>query len=123
MSRDEVLAEWRFSEDRAPELHLYCHLSGDGYLPIHASLRSHIFQREMPLVRSFLNIIVKMCSSVVPRLLNAYMHNMLLQVLRAIKHADADFLSGEQLLAAAVVVHLSSHIQVNSSYLNRSKKR
>lgn len=36
-----------------------------------------------------------------------------LQVLRAIKHADAEFLSREQLLAAAVVVHLSSHIQVS----------
>ena len=46
--RDEVLAEWKGSQD-APSLHIYCHVSG-GLVFGRAAWREGIFRREIPLV-------------------------------------------------------------------------
>lgn len=46
--RDEVLAEWKGSQD-APSLHVYCHVSG-GLVFGRAAWRESIFRREIPLV-------------------------------------------------------------------------
>jgi hypothetical protein len=48
LMRDEVLAEWRNSDD-GPALHVHCHVSG-GFVLGRASWRYKIFRREMPLV-------------------------------------------------------------------------
>ncbi len=48
LMRDEVLAEWRNSDNGAA-LHVYCHVSG-GFVLGRASWRYNIFRREMPLV-------------------------------------------------------------------------
>jgi len=48
LMRDEVLAEWRNSDDE-PALHVHCHVSG-GFVLGRASWRYKIFRREMPLV-------------------------------------------------------------------------
>lgn len=46
--RDEVLAEWKGSQDAA-SLHVYCHVSG-GLVFGRTAWREAIFRREMPLV-------------------------------------------------------------------------
>lgn len=46
--RDEVLAEWKTSQDKL-YLHVYCHVCG-GFVFGTVSLRESIFRREMPLV-------------------------------------------------------------------------
>ncbi len=46
--RDEVLAEWKDSQD-GPSLHVYCHVSG-GLVFGRAGWRDAIFRSEMPLV-------------------------------------------------------------------------
>ncbi len=48
LMRDEVLAEWKTSQDDL-YLHVYCHVSG-GFVFGTASLRESIFRREMSLV-------------------------------------------------------------------------
>lgn len=48
LMRDEVLAEWQ-EENRSPELHVHCHVSG-GLVFGFAGWRFSIFQRELPLV-------------------------------------------------------------------------
>lgn len=46
--RDEIVAEWRGSEQVS--LHVHCHVSGGHVLLAPAALRNSIFEREMPLV-------------------------------------------------------------------------
>lgn len=46
--RDEIVAEWRGSEQVS--LHVHCHVSGGHVLLAPAALRNGIFEREMPLV-------------------------------------------------------------------------
>jgi len=46
--RDEVLAEWKVSQD-GPSLDVYCHVSG-GLVFGRAGWRDDIFRRELPLV-------------------------------------------------------------------------
>jgi hypothetical protein len=46
--RDEILAEWKGSQDAA-SLHVYCHVSG-GLVFGRTAWREAIFRREMPLV-------------------------------------------------------------------------
>ena len=46
--RDEVLAEWKISED-SPILHIYCHIGG-GLVFGDIEMRESIFRREMGLV-------------------------------------------------------------------------
>ena len=46
--RDEVLAEWK-DTDEGPALRVYCHVSG-GFVFGSAPLRYEIFQDELPLV-------------------------------------------------------------------------
>jgi hypothetical protein len=46
--RDEVLAEWK-GTDEGPALRVYCHVSG-GFVFGSAPLRYKIFQDELPLV-------------------------------------------------------------------------
>lgn len=46
--RDEVLAEWKDSQD-ALSIHVYCHVSG-GFVFGRAGWRNSIFRSEMPLV-------------------------------------------------------------------------
>lgn len=49
--RDEVLAEWCLAADgSSPELHVYCHVSGQERWLAPPQLRNYIFKREMPLV-------------------------------------------------------------------------
>lgn len=48
LMRDEVLAEWKMSQNNFC-LHVYCHVSG-GFVFGTASLRESIFRREMSLV-------------------------------------------------------------------------
>ena len=54
--RDEVTAEWRSHGDDKNQLslHVHCHISGGHPFLAPAGLRDWIFQREMPLVSSFL---------------------------------------------------------------------
>lgn len=54
IDRDEVLAEWLIDKKGSPQLHLFCHISSSHKWsgPIPPALRSRIFQREMPLVRT-----------------------------------------------------------------------
>jgi len=48
LMRDEIVAEWRGSEQVS--LHVHCHVSGGHVLLAPAALRNSIFEREMPLV-------------------------------------------------------------------------
>lgn len=48
LMRDEIVAEWRGSEQIS--LHVHCHVSGGHVLLAPAALRNSIFEREMPLV-------------------------------------------------------------------------
>lgn len=48
--RDEVLAEWVVHDSGAPQLHIYCHVSGQERWLAPPQLRNYIFKREMPLV-------------------------------------------------------------------------
>jgi len=48
--RDEVLAEWAVPQGGAPQLHVYCHVSGQERWLAPPQLRNYIFKREMPLV-------------------------------------------------------------------------
>ena len=48
--RDEVLAEWVVEGGSAPQLHVYCHVSGQERWLAPPQLRNYIFKREMPLV-------------------------------------------------------------------------
>ena len=48
LMRDEVMAEWRESEE-GPALHIFCHISG-GVVFGSAAMRDEIFRRELPLV-------------------------------------------------------------------------
>lgn len=48
--RDEVVAEWRCDEEQNPQLHVYCHVSGEERWLAPPVLRNYIFRREMPLV-------------------------------------------------------------------------
>lgn len=48
--RDEVLAEWAIRECGSPQLHLFCHVSGQERWLAPPQLRNYIFKREMPLV-------------------------------------------------------------------------
>ncbi len=50
--RDEVLAEWAVPQGGVPQLHVYCHVSGQERWLAPPQLRNYIFKREMPLVRS-----------------------------------------------------------------------
>jgi hypothetical protein len=50
--RDEVVAEWRCDEEQNPQLHVYCHVSGEEKWLAPPVLRNYIFRREMPLVRA-----------------------------------------------------------------------
>lgn len=50
LMRDEIVAEWRWSEQIS--LHVHCHVSGGHVLLAPAKLRNNIFEREMPLVSS-----------------------------------------------------------------------
>lgn len=50
--RDEVLAEWAVPQGGAPQLHVYCHVSGQERWLAPPQLRNYIFKREMPLVGS-----------------------------------------------------------------------
>ncbi len=50
--RDEVLAEWAVPQGGAPQLHVYCHVSGQERWLAPPQLRNYIFKREMPLVRA-----------------------------------------------------------------------
>ena len=49
LMRDEVLAEWIGNENGAPELHVYCHVSG-GPIIGSAGWRDQILRSHMPLV-------------------------------------------------------------------------
>ncbi|GAX81390.1 hypothetical protein CEUSTIGMA_g8821.t1 [Chlamydomonas eustigma] len=50
--RDEVIAEWLPDREGSlvPELHLFCHVSGEERWLAPPQLRNYIFRREMPLV-------------------------------------------------------------------------
>lgn len=48
LMRDEIVAEWKGSEQIS--LHVHCHVSGGHVLLAPAALRNSIFEREMPLV-------------------------------------------------------------------------
>lgn len=67
--RDEVLAEWKGSQD-APSLHVYCHVSG-GFVFGRAGWREAIFRKEMPLVLEVIRYGDRRLFAVNPRLDNA----------------------------------------------------
>jgi len=52
LQRDEVVAEWKKVRGRM-SLHVHCHISGGHFLlDLIAGLRSYIFRKELPVVRT-----------------------------------------------------------------------